>query len=176
MGRLRSIDPEQAEGRVREIFEGPLKGKAFNIFKAMANSPAVLDMYLGVAGALGKASLSDAEREVIQLAIAQANECTYCLGAHTQIAKGAGLSEEQTVQARRAQMDDPRLHAIATFARAIHDKRGWVDDEDVQRFREAGFDDGHIAEVVATYAMAMFTNYFNHVNQTEPDFPPAPEI
>ncbi len=176
MGRLRSIDPEQAEGRVKEIFEGPLKGKAFNIFRAMANSPAALDAYLGLAGALSKASLSNAEREVIQLAIAQANECGYCLAAHTQVAKGAGLSEEQTIQARRGQMDDPRLHAIVTFARAIHDKRGWVDDEDLERFRAAGFDDAQIAEVVATYALAVLTNYFNHVNRTESDFPPPPEI
>ena len=175
MSRLQTIDPATASADVQSIFQGPLKGKEFNIFKAMANSPAVLNTYLGMAGALAKASLSAKEQEVIQLAIAQENSCDYCLAAHTALGKGAGLSEEQTVGARQGSIgDDPKLNALATFAHALHAKKGFVDDADVQAFRDAGYDDGAIAEVTAVYAFATFTNFFNHVNGTAVDFPAAP--
>lgn len=176
MPRLAPIDPTKATGRAKEIFEGPLKGKHFNIFKSMANSPAALDVYLGMAGALSKASLSDKEREVVQLAVGEANNCGYCLAAHTAIGKGAGLTELQTIEARRGTLADARLNALAKFALALHEKRGFVSDADVAAFHEAGFSPAHLAEVVATYALAVYTNYFNHVNQTPVDFPLAPKI
>lgn len=176
MARLKVVDPAQAEGKVREIFEGPLKGKHLNIFKGMANSPAALGAYLGMGSALKGARLSHAEQEVVQLAIGEANECDYCRAAHTAIGTSAGLSEAQTLEARRGELQDPRLDALAKFALALHEKRGWVSDEDLERFRAAGFDDGHVAEVVAVYAQAVLTNYFNHVNKTDVDFPAPPSL
>ncbi len=177
MPRLNVVNPESATGRAKEIFDGPLKGKHFNIFKGMANSPATLDMYLAMSGALSKASLSAKEQEVIQLATGQANDCGYCQAAHTAIGKSAGLTEEQTIGARSGSMPgDDRLNALAKFATALHEKRGFVSNEDLGAFRGAGFDDGAIAEAVAVYALATFTNYFNHVNESEVDFPQAPAI
>jgi len=176
MARLKVVDPAGATGRVKEIFDGPLKGKTFNIFKGMANSPAVLDSYLGLAGALNSASLSAAEREVVQLFVGQANGCDYCVAAHTAIGKSAGLTEAQTIEARKGHMTDAKLNALVSFTAAIHEKKGFVSDDDLARFRQAGYNDGHVGEVLATYAFAVFTNYFNHVNESAVDFPPAPSI
>jgi len=176
MGRLQSIDPSQATGRAKEIFDGPLKGKAFNIFKAMASAPAALDTYLGMSGALSAGVLSAKEREAIQLAVGEANNCGYCVAAHTAIGKGAGLTEAQTVEARRGKVEDAKLGALTRFALAIHEKRGFVSDADLATFKAAGYADGHVAEVVANYALAVYTNYFNHVNQTDLDFPAAAAI
>lgn len=176
MSRLATVEATQAQGRVKEIYEGPLKGKHFNIFKSMANSPAALDAYLGIAGALEKASLTLAQREVIQLAVGQATGCDYCVAAHTAIGKSGGLSEAQTIGARRGSVDDPKLNALAKFALAVHEKRGHISDADLASFRGAGFTDGNVAEALAVYALAIYTNYFNHVNNTPIDFPPAPKI
>lgn len=177
MARLPVIDPSTAEGRVKEIFQGPLKGKEINIFKGMANSPAVLELYLGMAGALGKTDLTAAEREVIQLAIGEANNCDYCTAAHTMMGKGMGLTEEQCLAARCGSIpEDPKLDALVKFSLAIHEKRGHISDEDVETFCAAGYTHQHVAEVVATYALALFTNYFNHVNDTDIDFPAVPAV
>ncbi|MCB9845950.1 MAG: carboxymuconolactone decarboxylase family protein [Phycisphaeraceae bacterium] len=176
MARLNVVDPAGATGRAREIFDGPLKGKHFNLFKAMANSGAVLDAYLGMSGPLGKGALSAKEHEVVQLAVGSANNCDYCQAAHTAIGKMAGLSEGQTIEARRGTLSDARLDALANFALALHEKRGHVSDDDLTRVRGAGFTDAHIAEAVGSYALAVFTNYFNHVNQTEVDFPAPPAV
>ena len=178
MPRLNVVDPANATGRAREIFEGPLKGKHFNIFKGLANSPAALDAYVALSGALSRnATLSGKEREVIQLAIGQANRCDYCVAAHSAIGKQAGLTDTQALGARKGHVaDDPKLDALARFALAIHEKKGLVADSDVQAFKDAGYDDGAVAEVVANYALALLTNYFNHVNDTPVDFPAAAKI
>jgi uncharacterized peroxidase-related enzyme len=176
MARLTSIEPASATGRTKELFEGPLKGKTFNIFKAMGNSPAALDAYLGLSGALAKGVLTPAEREVIQLTIGQANNCGYCVAAHTAIGKMSGLSEAQTIEARRGHLADPKLNALARFALAVHEKKGFVSDQDVSAFKAAGYGDGAVAEVIAVYALAIYTNYFNHVNDTPVDFPAAAKI
>lgn len=176
MNRLNLIDPSAATGKAQELFQGPLKGKHFNIFKAMANSPAALQAYLGFSGALHHAALSPKEQEIIQLAVGEANGCDYCLAAHTAIGKSLGLSDDQTKRARAGLPGDSKLDALVTFVRALHEKHGHVADTDLQAFRSAGYGDAHIAEVVASYALATFTNYFNHVNQTAVDFPPAPRL
>lgn len=176
MPRLTAVDPAHATGRAKEVFEGPLKGKNLNIFKSMASSPVLLDVYLGIAGAMKNASLSVKEQEVVQLAIAQAQSCDYCLAAHTVIGKNSGLTEGQTVEARRGHMSDPRLNALARFAVAIHEKKGYVSDADVAAFKAAGFGEQQMGEVVGSYIQMMFTSTFNHVNETPVDFPAPPKL
>ncbi|MEL6499339.1 MAG: carboxymuconolactone decarboxylase family protein [Planctomycetota bacterium] len=177
MPRLNTIEPAQATGKAKEIFDGPLAGKHLNIFKGMANSPAALQFYLGGSGALAEASLSAAEQEVVQLVFAQANDCDYCQAAHTAMGQGAGLSQDQTIAARRqSDLGDAKLSALARFAGAIHEKKGFVSDDDVSAFRSAGYDDGAIAEVIATAALATYTNWFNHINQTAVDLPSPPAV
>ena len=43
----------------------------------------------------------------------------------------------------------------------------------LQELRDHGFTDGDLAEVVANVALNIFTNYFNHVAETDIDFPKA---
>lgn len=176
MSVLATVNPATATGPAKEIFDGPLKGKHFNIFKAMANSPAGLQAYLSLSGALSKGELTPKEVEVIHLALGEARNCDYCVAAHTAIGKGAGLTEGQTVEARRGTMSDKRLDALAKFALILDEKKGHASTKDVADFKAAGFGDGHVVEVVAQLALATYTNYFNHVNQTAVDFPAAPKI
>ncbi|MEL6397387.1 MAG: carboxymuconolactone decarboxylase family protein, partial [Planctomycetota bacterium] len=146
MPRLQVVEPGSAAGEVKEIFDGPLAGKHFNIFKGMANSPAVLRLYLKMNEALAGASLSDKEKEIVQLVVGQANGCDYCLAAHTAIGKGAGLSEDQTKQARRGSVEgDAKLGALSKFAAALHEKKGFVGE---RRERVHAHDLGHRAVVV----------------------------
>lgn len=176
MPRLTPVDPATVTGPAKDIFDGPMKTLRFNIFKSMGNSPAALNVYLGMSHALDKAALNAKEREVIQLAVGEANNCDYCANAHTAIGKMVGLTEAQTIEARRGTLSDAKLNAVAKFVLAIHEKRGFVSEGDVQAFKKAGYTDAHIAEAVACYALAIYTNYFNHVNETVSDFPAAPAI
>jgi len=53
------------------------------MFLLIANSPAALEGYLGLSGALNKGALPAPTRERIALAVAEINGCNYCLSAHT---------------------------------------------------------------------------------------------
>ena len=178
MPRLKVAEPARAEGPAKEMLEavqGKL-GRVPNIFKGMAASPAVLGGYLAFSEALSKSSLPASVREQIALAVAQDNSCDYCLAAHSAIGRMQGLSEEDVSQARRGKARDRRAAAAVTLARKIVQARGDLTDADVAHARRDGLDDAALAEVVAVTSLNLFTNYFNHLNNTEVDFPPAPKM
>ena len=178
MARIHQVAPESATGKAKELLDA-VQGKLGlvpNLTRAMANSPAVLEGYLGLSGALGKGRLSAKNREQIALAVGQANLCDYCLAAHSAIGKMVGLTPEQILDSRRGTAVDPKSDAVIRFARKVVDERGRVNDTDIADVRAAGLNDGAIAEVVANVALNIFTNYFNHVAETDIDFPMAEPI
>ncbi|MEM1213171.1 MAG: peroxidase-related enzyme [Planctomycetota bacterium] len=146
-------------------------GRVPNIYGTMAHAPAVLKFALQGNGILGESSLSPALREQIALAVAGANQCEYCAAAHTAIGKMNGLTDDQTTAALHAEADDPQVQAAVTFARQLVDREGFVTDEQITAFKAAGYGDQQVQEVVAVVAFNVFTNYFNHVAQTDIDFP-----
>ena len=83
------------------------------------------------------------------------------------------MSVEEIVASRRGTSPDSKTEAALSFARKIVKERGLVSDDDVASLRLAGYDDGAITEIVANVALNIFTNYFNHVAQTDIDFPKA---
>ena len=175
MSRLTQIAPETATGKARELLAGVKSklGLVPNLMRALANSPAALNAYLLFSEALTGGSLSAKSREQIALAVGQANECDYCLSAHTALGKMAGLTPDQILDCRRGTADDARTNALLHFSRKLVETRGQVSDYDVHKMRRAGFTDGEIAEAVAGVALNIFTNYFNHVADPDIDFPRA---
>jgi len=173
MARLHIVDPHDATGKAKTLLDTVKEklGIVPNIARGMVNSPAVLEGYLGLSGALAGGTLPAKLRERIALAVAEANRCQYCLAAHNALGKAAGLSAEEVVQSRRAESTDAKTEAALRFVRDLAVNRGDVSDEAVASVREAGFDDGEIAELVANVALNVFTNYFNHVADTPIDFP-----
>lgn len=174
MSRIKPLNYENLEpGKIKtQLDQIKTKlGKLPNIFKYMAVSPAVLGSYLGFSSAIANASLSPKIREQIALATAEENHCEYCLAAHTVMAKGAGLTDEQIANARKFTADDPKATAIIKFTQKLIKEKGMLNDFDVKRVREAGLADAEIIEVVAAVCLNIFTNYFNHVVDPEIDFP-----
>ena len=175
MSRIKAISPELATGKTKELLEAvnDKLGMVPKMVRGMASSPAVLDAYVQLSASLGRATLSAKIREQLALAIAQVNHCDYCLAAHSAIGKMVGLTSDQIRDSRLGIAVDPKADALIHFARRVVEARGHVTDADVQAVRDAGFDDGVIAEIVANVALNIFTNYFNSVAETEVDFPPA---
>jgi uncharacterized peroxidase-related enzyme len=178
MARITQISPESASGRARDLLDAVKAklGLVPNMTRAMANAPAVLDGYLQLSGALAKGTLPAAAREQIALAVAQANECDYCLAAHSTIGRMVGLTADQIRDSRLGTAVDPKADALVRFALRVLETRGQVGDHDLDEVRGAGFDDAAIAEVVANVALQVFTNYFNRTADTDIDFPKAPEL
>jgi uncharacterized peroxidase-related enzyme len=177
MSRLPLLDAA-ADTPAKPLLDAVAKklGRTPNMTRAMANSPAVLRAYLEFSGALAAASLSARTRELIALAVGEANGCHYCLAAHTAIGGSLGLPAEALLQARSGDSADPKTAAVLHLARTLVSKQGRTSDTDLRDARNAGLTDGEIAETVAVVALNVFTNWFNHVAETPVDFPPAPPL
>ncbi|MCC9600970.1 carboxymuconolactone decarboxylase family protein [Stieleria sp. JC731] len=175
MTRLAPVDSSTASEKSSQLLAGVQKklGMTPNMMSTMAQSSAVLDAYLKFSAALGDGELSAKTREQIALTVGQANQCVYCLSAHSAIGKMVGLSAGEIRDARTGTAADPKTEAILWVAAKLVEKRGLLSDDDVAAAKDAGITDGELAEVVANTALNLFTNYFNHVAETEVDFPSA---
>ena len=143
-----------------------------NMFRAMASSPAALEGYLGLEGALGKDSLGARTRERIALAVAEVNQCGYCLAAHAYLGKNlAKLDDAEIARNRAGGSGDAKADAAVRLAVQIAQRRGQVADADLVAVKAAGFDDGAVIEIVLHVALNTLTNYVNLVAGTDVDFP-----
>ncbi|MBX7164874.1 MAG: peroxidase-related enzyme [Pirellulales bacterium] len=176
MPRLTQIDPERANPQQAELFAAVKSklGRVPNLLRALGNSAAALRGYLDFSSALGTGKgLNAQQREIIALAVAEANGCEYCLAAHSTIGKLVGLTPDAIEAARRADGVDGAGRAVARFARSILQSRGRVSDADLETFRSAGFGDDAVAEIVGHVALNVLTNFFNNLVETDIDFPAA---
>jgi len=145
-----------------------------NLFRLVANSPAALEGYLGMSGALAKGSLPAALRERIALAVAQVNGCGYCLAAHTYLGKNvAKLDDAEIAANRRGTSGDAKAHAAVHFAATVARERGHVGEAALAAVRAAGWTDAQVIEMVQDVALNTWTNYLNEVALTDLDFPAA---
>lgn len=143
-----------------------------NLFRLVAVSPAALEGYLGMSGALNKGALPAPTRERIALAVAEVNGCTYCLSAHTYLAKNLAKLDDAEITANRSgASNDPKADAAVRFAALVARERGHVSEADVRAVKAAGYDDAQVIEIVQHVALNTWTNYINEVLKTEVDFP-----
>ena len=143
-----------------------------NLFRLVATSPAALEGYLGMSGALAKGALPAATRERIALAVAEINGCNYCLSAHTYLGRNvAKLDDAELAMNRAGRSNDPRADAAVRFAAQVTEQRGHIGDADLQAVRAAGYSDVQIIEIVQHVALNTWTNYLNEVAKTDIDFP-----
>jgi len=142
-----------------------------NMFKAVANSPAALNSMWGAFGALGKGTLGAKLGEQIAVAIANFNQCEYCLAAHTVLGKGAGATQTEMDSAKDGVSADPKTSAALEFALSVVKNRAQVSSGDLDKLRAAGFKDEQVVEILAHVALNVFTNYINVALDIPVDFP-----
>ena len=94
-------------------------GSVPNLFRLVSNSPAALEGYLSLSGALSKGTLPAPTHERIALAIAEVNGCSYCLSAHTYLGKNLAKLDESEMNANRdGSSSDPKAAAAAGMLRS----------------------------------------------------------
>ncbi|MEO1169437.1 MAG: peroxidase-related enzyme [Pseudomonadota bacterium] len=173
MSRLTYITDEQASQTAAASFDGIRQkiGMVPNLYRIMANEPAVLSANLAMNEALSSGSFSAATREAIALAAAGANSCDYCASAHTAISRGLKVGQDEIDRRLEGRSSDAKLDSILKFAVAVIAERGFVGSAQIDAARAAGLTDGEIIETVGNVIANIFTNYVNHVAETDIDFP-----
>lgn len=179
MTRLTALNPEEATGKTKDLFNAVQSklGVVPNMMRTMGNSPAVLEGYLNLSGALSHGKLSSKTGELLALAVSEANSCDYCLAAHTFIGEKLMKAAPEVLHAARTgNSADPKTAAILQFAKTLISKNGLVNNQDVDAIKNAGVSDAEITETVAHVALNILTNYFNNTANTEIDFPTVPSL
>lgn len=173
MSRITPVNPANVASAVKSTLDGVQKsiGMVPNLFKVFALDPAVLQAYLQFSAALKGSSLGQKLGEQVALTVAGLNGCDYCASAHTAIGKGAGLSDADIAKALRGQAAGGKEQAALAFTRAVVEKRGQVTDADVRTGQAGGLSEGELVAIVAHVALNVFTNYVNHLAETDIDFP-----
>ncbi|GAA3242543.1 carboxymuconolactone decarboxylase family protein [Actinocorallia longicatena] len=144
-------------------------GRVPNMTRVMAGAPAVLEGYLGLAGALKRGALPGATSERIALAVGAANGCGYCVAAHTFTGKRvARLTDAEIEAAQAGTSADAKEAAAVAFARELTETRG---NADPAAALAAGWTEEQVLEIIALVALQTLTNYVNKVAETENDWP-----
>jgi len=163
---------ETAPENSKNLLAGAKKAYGFipNLYAGQAEAPALLEGYLSLATTFNKTALSETERQIIMIANNRLNGCTYCVAAHTTIAKGAGVSNDVLEALRNGtKIADPKLEALHQFAVRINETRGWVEQSDLDALFSAGYSRQTALEVIVGTALKVMSTYTNHLVNTPLD-------
>ena len=165
---------EEVSSKNQAIFDNLEKAVGFvpNLFATYAHSENALENYLTFSNA--KTSLNAKQKEVVNLAVSQVNNCIYCLSAHTAIGKMNGFTDDQILELRAGGASfDSKLDALARLARNITENRGATDAEVVDNFLNAGWTKENLIDTIVLVGDKTISNYIHSTTQVPVDFPVA---
>jgi len=168
---------EEVSEKNQGIFDNLEKALGFvpNLYATYANSDTALENYLNFANA--KTSLSAKEKEVVNLAVSQVNNCIYCLSAHTAIGKMNGFTDEQILELRAGKASfDTKLNALAKLAKNITENRGRTDEDVLNDYFAAGYTKANLIDTISLVGDKTISNYIHSTTQVPVDFPVAPSL
>jgi AhpD family alkylhydroperoxidase len=135
-----------------------------NVAAAMAESPVLINGFIGVFENVHAGSFTEAQIQTLLLTNAVTNACPWAVAFHTALALKQGLdpADVQAIRERRVPTDVKHA-ALSTLAKRLIEKRGRLDEGDVQAFFAAGFSSEHVLEVITVVAASTITNYAGNV-------------
>lgn len=141
-----------------------------NLYATYAHSENALGNYLKLANA--KTSLSAKQKEVVNLAVSEVNQCIYCLSAHTAIGKMNGFNDQQIVELRAGGASfDSKLDALAKLAKNITEKRGKTDAAVLENFFAQGWTKENLVDTIVLVGDKTISNYLHRTTDVPVDFP-----
>jgi alkylhydroperoxidase family enzyme len=131
-----------------------------NIIGAMSTSPVLINSLVGLFGNVHGSSFNEAQVQTLLLTNAVTNGSAWAVAFHTALALKEGLdpADVEAIRQRRLPKDEKHA-ALSLFARTLIEKRGRLDDRDVEQFMAAGFGKDLALEVIAAVAASTITNY-----------------
>jgi len=161
--------PEQS----RPILENVKKSFKFipNLFGVFANSPTMLEGYVGLEKVFGAGTFSPVERQIILLSASVENRCDYCIAAHSTLLKAFLHVPAEVVSAVRSNepVSDSKLSALVALTKQIVTERGHVSAQVMDNFLAVGYQNNQVLEVLVGVALKTMSNYLDHISPTELD-------
>ena len=137
-----------------------------NVAGAMAISPVLINCLVGLFGKVHGGSFTEAQVQTVLLTDAVTNACTWAVAFHTALALKERVDPKDVQAIREHRLPkDAKLAALSALARTMIEKRGRLDDQEVDRFTAAGFGKDHALEVIAIVAASTITNYTGNITK-----------
>ena len=162
--------PEGSKPALRQLQSA--FGMIPNIAGAMATSPVLINSLVGLFGNVHGGSFTEAQVQIVLLTDAVTNASTWAVAFHTALALKEGIdpADVQAIREGRPRKDS-KFVALSALAKTMIEKRGRLNDEEVNRFLAAGFGKDHLLEVIAAVAASTITNYTGSITKPPLDAP-----
>lgn len=152
--------PEESRDTISTI-EGKM-GFLPNVYGVFAESPAVIKAYTSLTHLLENGSFSPTEQQLMLLTVSVANDCGYCIAAHTMEAMRESLDDGVIDAVRNGeQIGDDKLATLHRFTKDMVENRGQVPTGGIEAFMATGYTKAHVLEVALAVALKTMSNYIN---------------
>jgi len=170
---IQTVSELEAEGKLREIYEGDRKSMGYvpNHAKVFSLRPEVLETWRAFQGSIRK-NLRLRRYELVTLAAAMALKCRYCILAHGTILTKNGISVNQLrlilTNFKDAGLDNTEV-AMMEFAQKIIRNANEITQIDVDTLRGLDLEDIEIFDITLTATMRSFASKTFDALGAEPD-------
>ena len=162
--------PERSKPALQQLHAA--FGMIPNIAGVMSTSPVLINSLVGLFGNVHGGSFTEAQIQTLLLTNAVTNGCSWAVAFHTALALKEGLDSADVEAIRGRGLPQDKKHAaLSLLARTLIEKRGRLDDRDVEQFMAAGFARDQALEVIAAVAASTITNYTGSVTKTPIEAP-----
>jgi alkylhydroperoxidase family enzyme len=156
--------PERSKHALKQLQSA--FGMIPNLVGAVATSPVLITSLVGLFGNVHGGSFTEAQVQTVLLTDAVTNASTWAVAFHTALALKEGIdpADVQAIREGRLPKDSKRA-ALSVLAKTMIEKRGRLNDQDIDRFIAAGFGKDHALEVIAIVAASTITNYTGSITK-----------
>lgn len=160
----------------QEIFDNLNKALGFvpNLYATIAYSDNGLKRFLDYQNA--RTSLSNKEKEAVNLIVSQVNECIYCQSAHLVLGKMNGFEDNQLLDIRKGKSENPKFNALVKLAADITKNRGNASSKNVEDFFAQGYTKENLVDLILQVSDKTAMNYLHNLTKVPVDFPIAERL
>lgn len=163
MSRIKVVEEENAEGKVKAVYDQlrSVFGKVPGVMKALSPWPDVLELYANRVGMIvfSETKLTRAVKEMIASLVSKINECDYCLTYHKSFLVEAGISSQEAeaivTDYQTASITDAEKKLLA-YVEKVTRHAYKTTDADVEGLKQCGWSDEQILE--ATLVVGLFSD------------------
>ncbi len=167
---------EQVAPQNQEIFDNLNKALGFvpNLYATIAYSDNGLKRYLDFQNA--NTSLTNKEKEAVNLIVSQVNGCVYCQSAHTVLGQMNGFNDQQLLDIRKGKSDNEKLNALVKLAEDLTKNKGIASNQNVEDFFNQGYTKENLVDLILQISDKTAMNYLHNLTKVPVDFPLAPTL
>ena len=163
---IQIIEPEEAEGQLKEIYDDLLqsRGKIAEVHKIQSLNPptimAHMDLYMKIM--FGRSPLKRYQREMVAVVVSKTNDCNYCIRHHAEALDHFwkdGLKTEKFSSKWKSVELSEIDKSLCEFAENLTLNPGAARESWVEKLKHLGLSDRAILDAT------LVIGYFNFVNR-----------